>query len=96
VDDRCSRHADDPDPPACGACADARRRWEADRLHDDQQRRTAEAVQRAQLRRAEVDRCRLCDDRGYLPSGNVCHHRVPASNGAAAARAALAAVAEAA
>lgn len=42
-----------------------------------------------QLRQAEIDACHQCDDRGYLPTGRVCHHRPMSTTGAAAARAAL-------
>src|SRR5690606_11592977 len=89
---QCADHIGDPDPPKCGACADARRRrdqWDADQARADAARRSAQARRRAELRQAEIDACHQCDDRGYLPTGRVCHHRPMSTTGAAAARAAL-------
>lgn len=89
---QCPDHIGDPDPPKCGACADARRRrdqWDADQARADAARRSAQARRRAELRQAEIDACHQCDDRGYLPTGRVCHHRPMSTTGAAAARAAL-------
>lgn len=91
---RCRRHADNPDPPDCGACAGVRRRhqqWRADQLVADQRRRSQEARQRAELAAAAAAACRICDPAGRLPSGTVCTHD-PArvgTGGAAMARAAL-------
>ncbi len=95
---RCPQHVDDPDPPPCGRCADARRRreaWEADQqqalLRADQQRRSAAAKQRAQAAADAIAACRLCDSRGYLQSGRQCAHdpqRVT-GRGSAQARAVL-------
>lgn len=90
---KCPTHHDDPDPPPCGACADARRdheRWQHDQQLADQARRSAAARSRAAAARAAIDSCRLCDDRGYLPGGRWCLHDPSrlASAGAAAARAA--------
>ncbi len=78
---RCPKHIDDEDPPPCGQCADARRqheRWETDQvqvqLRADQQRRSAQARQRAADTAAQIAACRLCDARGYLPTGRQCAH----------------------
>ena len=101
---RCPKHIEDPDPPPCGACADARRTAEAARtaaLADAERQRRADAAARSQRarERAEADRaqigaCRLCDDRGRLAGGHVCLHDPQASGrakrGAAVVRAALA------
>jgi hypothetical protein len=91
---RCPQHVDDPNPPPCGACADARKahdRWQADQQRADQARRSAEARARAQATAQAIAACQLCDTHGRLPSGVVCTHdptRV-GSNGAAKARAAI-------
>jgi hypothetical protein len=91
---KCSRHINDPNPPNCGACADARRarlQWEAnselERAADEleQRRQGAEARQRA------IGDCELCDEDGYR-SGIVCDHvdrTQTAANGMAAVQAAL-------
>lgn len=89
----CPDHIGDPDPPPCGACADARRRrerWDADQVRADQARRSQAAHQAADARRVAIGRCDQCDDRGYLPTGRTCQHRPISTTGAAAARAALA------
>jgi hypothetical protein len=55
---RCPRHIDDPEPPPCGPCADARRahdRWE---LAEAQRRRTAPRCRRH--RGQPADNCGLC------------------------------------
>lgn len=57
-DPRCPEHLDDPDPPNCGACADARRartRWD---LADSARRRTA--PQCRTHRGQPADNCGLC------------------------------------
>src|SRR5690606_26178405 len=94
--DRCPTHTDDPDPPACGQCADARRvaeAWDAERPRRDAAARSAEARRRAELRAAEIAACRMCDGDGYA-GARVCDHdpqRVDvAARGSAAVRAALA------
>ena len=87
---RCKAHrtlpADAP-VPNCGACANFRKaheRWEA-RQRDAQARAVhAEALARSQrarevaeLRAAEIERCDLCDDDGYLVGDDVmgvCTH----------------------
>lgn len=58
---RCPRHQDEPDPPPCGACADARRANEAAKQTVDAQ----QAAHRAALR-ATIDECSLCDDKGLI------------------------------
>lgn len=97
---QCPKHLNDPDPPPCHGCRDARRdheTWlvaEARRVADatalDRQR---SARERAELMRREIDRCGQCDETGYLPSGAVCPHDPLAGDrakrGAAEARAAL-------
>ena len=95
---RCPQHIDDENPPPCGACADARRtheRWEADQAQAlrraEQARRSADARRRAQANADAIAACRMCDQRGYLPTGRQCSHdpgRV-SGRGAAVARAVL-------
>lgn len=58
---RCPLHANDPNPPACGGCADARRL--------DDERRAAQARQaaaRKAARRQAVLDCPVCDDNGWV------------------------------
>lgn len=92
---RCPTHIDDPSPPPCGACAEARRafnRWLANRSAADVAARQRAAHDRADAARAAIAACPLCDDRGYRGTA-VCDHdpATPARTrrGAAAARAAL-------
>lgn len=58
--DRCPKHINDPDPPACGACAGYRRH--RDTWHEQHAER--ERRRRADFW-AEVTACPDCDDRGY-------------------------------
>jgi hypothetical protein len=90
---RCPKHVDDDNPPACGACGDARRTletWRKASAAAALEQRSAEARARADAKAAEIAACRLCDDAGYL-GGAVCYHdaSVPdrATRGAALARA---------
>lgn len=95
---RCRDHLDDPDPPPCGRCGDARKAAEA--WHRDQETaqrraaseaRSAAAHDRAQVARAAINACQLCDNRGYA-GALLCSHDPSAgrrtANGVAAARAA--------
>lgn len=93
---RCDRHQDDRTPPPCGSCADARRNAERAEHADQADRRRAEHAERHARSLAHwraIERCGLCDARGYLPSGAVCHHDPDAgrraARGLASARAAL-------
>lgn len=55
--ERCPRHADDPNPPACGACADARRtaeRW-------DQQAAERRKHTKTALEHAKADHRQECE-----------------------------------
>jgi hypothetical protein len=58
---RCPEHQDHPDPPPCGACAEARRartRWD---LADAERRRTQPHCRRHPSHRGQpADRCGLC------------------------------------
>lgn len=70
--------------------------------HAERANRAAEAAtaerqhaarQHAEATRLAIERCRQCDDTGYLPGGHLCPHDPAvagrAKRGAAAARAAL-------
>lgn len=57
---RCRDHLNDPNPPRCGGCADARRTAET-RARVEADERAA----RAQAFRAEVATCPDCDDNGF-------------------------------
>lgn len=73
---KCPTHIDDPNPPRCGACADARRRhddWQSTRRHGERQALVAEREARLDAERAEIAACPLCDDRGYV-GARVCDH----------------------
>jgi sRNA-binding protein len=100
---RCPKHLDDHDPPPCGPCGSARRAheaWQADQVAEVARRVRAEAERRSEQARAQaeatrlaIERCDLCDERGYLDAGHLCTHDPVADQrahrGAAAARAAL-------
>lgn len=92
---RCPTHIDTPDPPPCGACADARHhhdRWQQQQTAAAAQQRQRQAADRAATAAAAIAACGLCDESGYR-DGQVCHHdpRAPdrARNGAARVRAAI-------
>ncbi len=98
--DHCPEHADNPDPPPCRACRDARllrKTLAAEQtthdLRDVQLRRQQVARDRAEASRLAIEACRQCDPTGYLPSGGLCPHDPAtadrARRGAAEARAAL-------
>lgn len=93
---RCPQHLHDDYPPACGACADARRhreRFDAEQALANVQARRRELETLAAATAAEIAACDLCDDRGYIGT-RVCDHDPTAAErnrrGAAMARAALA------
>jgi hypothetical protein len=93
---KCADHLNDPDPPPCGRCADARRhRTDAERAATDRaaERRSADARGRAEASAEAVAACRECGPDGYLPNGRVCFHDpatfAVAEAGAAAVRAAI-------
>lgn len=81
---RCPRHLGVPDGevPDCGPCAELRKahnRWTTRRAHARAEATATANRTRAELTRAEIDACDLCDDHGYElttgdgPSG-VCRH----------------------
>lgn len=94
---RCPKHEDEAAPFPCGSCIEARE------FHADWQRqvgrvasenRSRNAQENARLTASEITRCRLCDERGYTPSGALCWHDPTtaerAKHGAAACRTAMA------
>jgi hypothetical protein len=56
---RCFKHRDDPNPPACGQCAEARKRHE----FVEAEHVVAERREKAN-RRIAIDSCEWCDDNG--------------------------------
>ena len=59
----------------CREAREYRDEWLRNRARNDGQQRSADARERAQLQRAEIARCHLCDADGYLVIGvGVCHH----------------------
>lgn len=69
---RCPRHVNDPDPPPCGQCAEARRT--AERTAADGV--LAELAARSAFR-AAVDACDRCDEFGMREIGDAvarCDH----------------------
>lgn len=61
---RCAVHAGMDRPPACGACADARRAAEGERARKAEAERDA-----ARERRETRDACDLCDPNGLVRVG---------------------------
>ncbi|WFN94151.1 MULTISPECIES: hypothetical protein [Gordonia] len=93
----CPDHLGDPNPPNCRACGEARQRleaWQARRAELANEARKADLQRQAEVERAAIDRCDLCNDDGYR-GGRVCDHDPEAdernARGIAAAREALAA-----
>lgn len=82
----CPKHPDGTDEPCwpCGQAKAARVDWEAAKTVE---RKTVEQVRQAEqrrLRQLDVDRCQLCDERGYrlMPDGaqgGVCDHKAKLS-----------------
>lgn len=73
---RCDRHRNDPTPPACVPCRDARKAKEAaddDLLTRLTAIRAEDARQSAITQNLAIADCGLCDDRGYLGK-IVCDH----------------------
>lgn len=73
---RCTAHAHDENPPACGACRDAR--LAAERAAEDHaaraaQRRRDELAEHKTQTMAAIEDCDLCDTRGYQGT-RVCTH----------------------
>lgn len=95
----CPKHPEGTTAPcrACGDARTARDRWDADARRRQAEVQSAEARERAELRRAAVEACEHCDDDGRRldAPGLVCDHTPDQAErtrrGIAAARAKLAA-----
>lgn len=92
---RCSNHINDPDPPPCRACGDARKahdEYVRDQAKHAAMQRSNDARTAAELRAAAIANCPLCDDTGYRGTA-LCDHDPDADErrkrGIAQARAAL-------
>lgn len=75
-DRRCPRHVNEPPLFGCGACIEHEqyhREWERAKARTDAGQRSRNAREAARLRRAEIDRCRMCDHDGY-DGLRVCDH----------------------
>lgn len=91
---RCSKHANDDNPPPCRGCGDARRASEAHRARlaeQANQRRLSDLERAAQAKALAIADCDLCDDNGYAGGPVPCDHDPDAANRAARGRAAVAA-----
>ena len=93
--ERCPDHAEDPDPPPCGACADARKnraRWDRQRADRASQAQADRAREQAEATRLAIAACQQCDQQGYV-GAFLCTHDPGqadrARTGAAAASAAI-------
>lgn len=74
---RCPAHDDEPANHPCPACGDARRyheEWQREQRLADRESASRNARQRAEDERAEIAKCLLCDDHGYI-GARVCWHR---------------------
>ncbi|WP_207570139.1 hypothetical protein [Mycolicibacter kumamotonensis] len=74
--EKCLRHINNPNPPSCGGCADARRARDAWKDERDRLRIEAEKSAEAERlrRRAQIDNCPHCDDFGRLDDLTDCTH----------------------
>lgn len=85
----CSRHA----TPA-GRCRACRSVQETRAKAEARQRQAAERLEHNRISQAQIDRCGVCNDYGYLPNGRLCDHDpatwTRAKTGAALAREILA------
>lgn len=74
---KCPEHLNTEDPPPCGACADARKllqRWKADKAIAESLAQSAQARERAEAVRADINACNLCDSDGRLAGNRLCTH----------------------
>ncbi|MBY4381856.1 hypothetical protein HQO24_10400 [Rhodococcus fascians] len=73
---RCSAHADNPNPPNCRDCGEARKSlavWQSAKLRRESVAQSREAREMAELRKLAADECDLCDEEGY--AGTIlCDH----------------------
>lgn len=92
---RCPKHINDPNPPNCHACGQARTAradWDSEQRRRNAELRSTEAHLEAQRRAEEILDCDLCDEFGYR-GRSVCTHNpdqaATNARGAARVRAAL-------
>ncbi|MGI5222201.1 hypothetical protein [Nocardia sp. CA-290969] len=74
--DRCPKHRNEPRPPACGHCADARRAaeaWDAEHADRAKRARSESARSAAEVRAAAIANCDMCDELGYVGTA-LCDH----------------------
>ncbi|MGV9540884.1 helix-turn-helix domain-containing protein [Nocardia beijingensis] len=74
---KCSKHIDDPHPPNCGACADARRdreAWEAEHKRRLAEGRTQELRRAAAVQARQIADCDRCDADGFIEPTVKCTH----------------------
>ncbi|TCN51821.1 hypothetical protein EV641_109212 [Rhodococcus sp. SMB37] len=77
---KCSKHINDPDPPNCRACGEARiarKAWDSRQAASAAQARSEEAHRRAEDRRRAIAECSLCDEDGYLDRAPCTHVPLP-------------------
>ena len=65
---KCPKHINNPDPPNCRACGDARKaraEWDSLQALERLSAKSAEAQRRAEIRAQAINDCDLCDEDGY-------------------------------
>ncbi|RVW06245.1 hypothetical protein EF834_01965 [Rhodococcus spongiicola] len=73
---KCPQHIDNPNPPNCRACGDARiarKRWDTEQARAEAEAARAEREHAAELARQQIAACELCDSDGYR-GGSPCGH----------------------
>lgn len=88
---RCPKHINDPNPPPCRACGDARRTaetWQVEQATAERASRSDAARQRAEDRQRAISACSMCDPDGYIGL-QLCSHDPAAADRAARGRAAV-------
>jgi hypothetical protein len=65
---KCRQHINEPNPPNCRACGDARasrKRWDAEQERAAAEAARAERERDAEMARRQIAACDMCDDTGY-------------------------------
>lgn len=73
---KCDQHQDNPDPPPCGRCKDARQArdtWDQQAARAKAQAQHTRAIQQAEANQLVVQECYSCDQHGYR-DGRLCAH----------------------
>ena len=73
---KCSKHINEPNPPACRACGEARQahaEWKARQARAAREARSEQLRAAAQDRARAIAECTLCDEDGYVDTA-VCGH----------------------